>query len=801
MMFQIHKAVVIGSGTMGAAIAAHLANAGVPVTLVDILPKDAPVGNKEARNRIVRDGWDRCIKAKPANLMSSDLKTFVKLGNLEDDFGVVAEADWICEAIVEDLKIKQSLMARIDEVRKPEAIVSTNTSGIPIKAIAEGRSKEFKKHFLGTHFFNPPRYLKLLEIIPTTETNKEVVKFMLWFGEYRLGKGVVLCKDTPNFIGNRVFLGTAMFGMNFILKNDYTVDEVDSITGPLIGRPKTATFRLADLVGIDMWEHVGKIIGPMIPHNTLAQEYLKGKAVTKLISTLVERKWLGNKTKVGFYKEVRKEDGTREFWSLDLKTLEHVAPTKPRFDSVNRAKDVAKLGERLKILLDESDKATQLVQALTYQSFQYSASLLPEIADSPKPIDDAIRWGFSHEAGPFETWDMLGVKETVKRMKAAGYPAPKWVDAMLKSGIESFYQYKHRSPRNKNGDKIGVYDVNKEKYVPIAKPEVVITLKGQKVISENAGATLYDIGDGVVCVDFHAKMNALDDDIFAIVNEALERLEKDFDGLVVSTQAENFSAGANLFMLVVAAQQGMWDNLDQAIRKLQGLNMRMRYSPKPIVVAPMGLTLGGGCEIVMHASRVVASAETYIGLVETGAGVIPAGGGTKEMLRRMINPPMKTENGEMLPFLQRAFLQIGQAKVATSADEARQMAILNPQDRIVLNRDHLLTEAKREVLHMMNAGYHPYAPEPIYVAGRDMLGALRVGAFMFKEGTYISEYDHHIASKLAYVMCGGELTRPQWVSEQYILELEREAFLSLCGEEKTQARMWSLLQTGKPLRN
>ncbi|MGA7192375.1 MAG: enoyl-CoA hydratase/isomerase family protein, partial [Anaerolineales bacterium] len=360
--------------------------------------------------------------------------------------------------------------------------------------------------------------------------------------------------------------------------------------------------------------------------------------------------------------------------------------------------------------------------------------------------------------------------------------------------IESFYQYK-------NGDKVGVYDVNKEKYVRIAKPEGIVILKGRKVISQNAGATLYDIGDGVACVDFHTKMNALDDDIFAIVNEAFDRLEKDFDGLVISTQADNFSAGANLFMVVVAAQQGMWDNLDQEIRKLQGLNMRMRHSPKPIVVAPLGLALGGGCEITMHASRVVASSETYIGLVELGAGVIPAGGGTKEILRRVINPPMKTENAEVLPFLQRAFLQIGQAKVATSAEEARQMAILNPQDRIILNRDHLLAEAKCEVLHMVNVGYHPPAPEPIYVAGRDMLGALRVGAFMFKEGKYISEYDHHIANKLAYVMCGGELTRPQWVSEQYILDLEREAFLSLCGEEKTQARMWSLLQTGKPLRN
>lgn len=794
MNYHIHKAVVIGSGTMGAAIAAHLANAGVPVTLLDIVPKDASVGNKEARNKIVNEGWDRCVKGKPANLMSPDLKTLVKLGNLDDDFGVIADADWICEAIIEDLKIKQSLMARIDEVRKPDAIVTTNTSGIPVKAIAEGRSKEFKKHFLGTHFFNPPRYLKLLEIIPTTDTDKEVIKFMSRFGEYKLGKGIVLCKDTPNFIGNRVFFGAATFGMNFILQNDYTVDEVDSITGPLIGRPKTATFRLADLVGIDVWEHVGKNLGPMIPHDKLAQEYLNAEAPNKLIETLIERKWLGNKTKIGFYKEVRKEDGSKEFWSLNLKTLEHIAPTKPRFDSIGKAKDIAELGERLNVLLNEDDKAAKLIKALTYQSFQYAASLLPEVADTPKPIDDAIRWGFSHEAGPFETWDMLGVAETVKRMKAEGYPAPKWVEAMLKSGNDAFYQYR-------NGVKVSVYDVSKEKYIRIAKPEGIVTLKGQKVISQNAGATLYDMKDGVACVDFHTKMNALDDDIFTIVNEAFDRVDKDFDGLVISTEAENFSAGANLFMVVVAAQQGMWDTLNQAVCKLQTMNMRMRYSPKPIVVAPMGLALGGGCEITMHASRVVASSETYIGLVELGAGVIPAGAGTKEILRRIVNPPMKTENVEVLPFLQRAFLQIGQAKVATSAEEARQMAILNPQDRIVMNRDHLLSEAKKEVLHLVATNYHPPAPEMIYAAGRDMLGALRVGAWMFKEGRYISEYDHHIANKLAYVMCGGELTRPQWVSEQYVLDLEREAFLSLCGEEKTQARMWSLLQTGKPLRN
>ena len=788
MKYQIHKAVVIGAGTMGAAIAAHLANSGVPVTLLDIPSKE---GDK---NKIVNEGWERCLKAKPANLMSSELKTLVKLGNLDDDFGVVAEADWICEAIVENLKIKQELMARIDEVRKPSTIVSTNTSGIPIHDIAEGRSEEFKKHFLGTHFFNPPRYLKLLEVIPTKDTLKEVVEFISWFGEKRLGKGIVICKDTPNFIGNRVFFGMSTFAMNYILENEYTVDEVDALTGPLIGHPKTATFRLADLVGLDVWEHVGKNLGPAIPHDTLGQQYLAAEKPKQLMRAMLERKWLGNKTKIGFYKEVRGEDGKREFWSLDLKTLEHVPPTKPRFDSVKAAKDVEGLGDRLKVMLEADDKAAQLVKALTFQSFQYASSIIPEVADTPKLIDDAVRWGFSYEAGLFETWDMLGVKATAEKMKAAGHPPAEWVDEMVAAGFNSFYHYE-------NDEKVGVYDVVKKKYVEAKKPEGLVMLKGQKVISQNSGASLYDMGDGVACLEFHMKMNALDDDIMNMANEAFERVEKEFAGLVLGNEAENFSAGANVFMMVVGAQQGMWDVLEAATRKLQDMNMRMRYSPKPIVVAPAGLTLGGGCEITMHASRVVAAAETYIGLVELGVGLIPAGGGTKEMLRRIVNPVMRIENADPLAALQKVFLQIGQAKVATSAEEARSMAILNPQDRIVMNRSHLLAEAKKEVLHMVAAGYKPPAPELIYAAGRDALAALRIGAWTFKEGNYITQYDHHVAGKLAYVMCGGELTRPQWVSEQYILDLEREAILSLFGEEKTQARMWNILQTGKPLRN
>ncbi|MBM3178776.1 MAG: 3-hydroxyacyl-CoA dehydrogenase/enoyl-CoA hydratase family protein [Chloroflexi bacterium] len=795
MKYNIHKAVVIGSGTMGAAIAVHLANIGVPVTLLDIVPKDSP-----DKNKIVKEGWDRCIKAKPANLMSNDLKTFVTLGNLEDDFGAVAEADWICEAIIENLKIKQDLMTRIDEVRKPNAIVTTNTSGIPVHAIAEGRSKEFKQHFLGTHFFNPPRYLKLLEIIPTADTSKDVTEFFIHFGEFKLGKGIVLCKDTPNFIGNRVAFGTGAFALDFILNNDYTVDEVDALTGPLMGRPKTGTFRLIDLVGVDVWDHVGKNLAPLIPHDKLGQKYLAAEKPRKLMDTLLERNWLGNKTKVGFYKEVRGEDGKKEFYSLDLNTLEHVPAGKPHFDSVKFAKDVEGLGDRLKVILEapSADKAAKLVKALTYQGFQYVSTIIPEVADNVKPIDDAIRWGFMHEAGAFETWDMLGVKETVKRMKAEGYAPAKWVDEMLKSGVETFYQYK-------GDNKVGVYDVAKKKYAKLKQPEGFVFLKDlrgtKKEISKNAGASLYDIGDGVGLVEFHTKMNTLDDDISAIVTEALDKLDTHFDGLVVGSEADNFSAGANLFMVVVAAQQGMWDQLDGAVKKLQNMNMRMRYSPKPIVIAPAGLALGGGCEITMHASRVVAAAETYIGLVELGAGVIPAGAGTKEYMRRIINPAMRVENVEPFPFIQKAFLQIGQAKVATSAEEARGMGILNPQDRIVVNRDHLLTEAKKEVVHMAASGYKPPAPELIFAPGRDMYGAMKIGAWSFKEGKYITEYDSHIATKLAYVMAGGELSKPQWVSEQYILDLEREAFLSLCGEEKTQARMWSLLQTGKPLRN
>jgi 3-hydroxyacyl-CoA dehydrogenase len=798
MKYQINSAVVIGAGTMGAAMAAHLANAGVPVTLLDIVPKDAPKDNKPARNKIVAEGWERCIKARPANLMSSDLATFVRLGNLEDDFDAIAKADWIVEAIVENLKIKQSLMERIDAVRKPEAIVSTNTSGIPVSEIAEGRTKGFKQHFLGTHFFNPPRYLKLLEIIPTADTLPAVTKFFAWFGEYRLGKGIVLCKDTPNFIGNRVAFGTGAFALNYFVENGYTVDEVDALTGPLMGHPKTATFRLIDLVGVDVWEHVGVNLKDAIPYDKYIMPYLEAEKPNKLIHTMVERGWLGNKSKVGFYKEVRTDEGKKEFWPLDLQKLEHIAPTKPRFDSVGKAKDVDGLGDRLKVLLGESDRAAELVRALTYQGFQYASVIIPEVADTPKPVDDAVRWGFMHDSGPFETWDMLGVAETVKAMKAAGYAPAKWVDEMLKAGCETFYKYKGDS-------KVGVYDVVKKKYAAIQRPPEMIVLKdlqrAKKVITQNASAALYDIGDDVALVEFRTKMNTIDDDIMNMMNEAMDRAADGFAGLVIGGEAEAFSAGANLAMVLMVAKSAQWDTLDAVVAKLQNMNMRMRYFPRPVVVAPAGLALGGGCEITMHGSRVVAASELYIGMVELGAGVIPAGGGTKEMIRRIVNPGVRVPSVDAFPFLMKVFDQIGMAKVATSAEEARQFAILAPTDRVILNRDHLLAEAKREVLHMAAAGYHPPAPELLYAAGRDALANLLVGAWSFKEGKYITAYEEVIAKKLANVMTGGDLSRPTWVSEQYILDLEREAFLSLCGEEKTHERMFAILQTGRPLRN
>lgn len=807
MKYTIHRAVVIGAGTMGGGIAALLANAGVRVTLLDIVPnrltpeeekQGLSLSDPAVRNRIVREGLDRAVKSRPASFVSADRADLVTICNLEDNFDAIASADWVIEVIVENIQIKRQLMERIDAARQPHTIITTNTSGIPVASIAEGFSKGLRQHFLGTHFFNPPRYLKLLEVIPTADTLPEVTEFISRFCEYRLGKGIVPAKDTPNFIANRMAFGSAAFALDYFLSNDYTVEEVDAITGPAIGNPKTATFRLIDLVGIDVWQHVGNNLAPAIPHDEHALRYLGSGRVKQLIGTLVKNGWLGNKTKQGFYKEVRQPDGSKEFWVLNLKTLEYEPPAKVRFESIGKVKDIPELGNRMKILLEADDRAGKLVQALTYQSLAYASERIPEIADTPKPIDDATRWGFAREAGPFETWDGIGVAEAAAAMKKAGFPPAAWVDEMLAAGFKTFYKYE-------GSTKIGVYNPTKKAYDVISRPAGLVQLNAQrnagKVISENAGAALIDLGDGVACVEFHTKMNALDADIFSIIMTGLDCLDKEYEGLVIGNEGENFSAGANLFMVVMAAQSGEWKQLEAAIKGMQDTLMRVRYSPKPVVAAPAGLALGGGAEVIMSASRVTAACELYCGLVEVGAGVIPSGSGTKEMIRRVLNPAMRLKGVEVLPFMQKLFEQIGTGKVGTSAEEVRQMGILAPTDRVVMNRDLLLSEAKKEALKMVDTGYYPPLPEKIYAGGRDTLAALRVAIYMMAQGGYITEYESVIGGRLAYVLSGGDLSAPTWVDEQYILDLEREAFLSLCGEEKTRQRMWNLLQTGKVLRN
>jgi 3-hydroxyacyl-CoA dehydrogenase len=808
MKYSINKAVVIGSGTMGAAIAAHLANTGIKVTLLDIIPfeltddeknKGLTIKDPAVRNRIVERGFQSIQKTKPASFYSKTPKSLVQLGNIEDDFEVIKQADWVIEVIIENLKIKQDLMKRIDEIRSDHTIVSTNTSGIPVNSIAKARTQGFREHFLGTHFFNPPRYLKLLEIIPTEDTLEEVIADFSHFAEYRLGKGVVLCKDTPNFIANRMGCGSGAFSLDFILKNNYTVKEVDSITGPLIGRPKTATFRLLDLIGIDVWDHVGENLAKALPDDDQAMPYLKSKPGNKLIHGMVEKGLLGNKTRQGFYKQTI-VDGKKEFWPLNLKTQEHEPGEKAQFESVGSARGIEDLGERITKLLEGDDKAADLARAILLQGLSYASHRIPEIADSPKPIDDAMRWGFGHEAGPFEIWDLLGLENIATAMKEAGFSPAPWVEKMINDGIKSFYEVE-------GTQKTAVFNPEEGKYLPLAPSPMFLLLDIQKsdkqrILKRNTSGSLVDLGDGVACVEFQTKMNSIDDDTLNIMEDALDyALEHDLQGLVIGSDAANFSAGANLFGVVMAAQNEMWDQLDLIVRKLQNVNMRMRYFPKPVVVAPAGLALGGGAEIIMHGSRVVAAAELYTGLVELGAGVIPAGGGSKEMVRRIVNPPMLTPNVVAFPFLERLFSQVGMGQVATSAHEALDMGILSPSDRIVINRDHLMAEAKREVLHMAESGYSPPPPEKLYAAGRDALSGLKAGLYNYRAAGIITEYEVVLGGKLIYVITGGNLSKPAWMDEAYFLDLEREAFLSLCGEKKTQERMWHILQKGKVLHN
>jgi 3-hydroxyacyl-CoA dehydrogenase len=802
-MRPVKKVAVLGAGVMGAQIAAHLANAGIPSYLLDIVPKELSEEEKrngltlqspEVRNRIAREGLERAKKIKPNAFFIPELEKLITIGNFEDNLEWIKDVDWVIEAVVERLDVKRDLFKKVEMVRRPGTIVSSNTSGIRISEIADGFSDDFRKHFLGTHFFNPPRYMKLLEIIPTKDTLPEVVETISEFGEKVLGKGIVYCKDTPNFIANRIGVLAVVYVLHYMLKNGFTIEEVDELTGPVTGKPKSATFRTLDLVGLDTLVHVANNLYNAVPDDEM-REYFK---VPEVVQKTIENKWLGEKTGQGFYKRVKKADGESEILTLDFSTMEYRPRQKVKIGSLEMAKTVDDLKDKIKILMESKDRAGQFFWNTTSAVLAYASNRIPEISDTIVDIDNAMKWGFNWEVGPFELWDLIGVERSIEKIEAEGFKVADWVKDMLNSGKKSFYQ--------KSDGKIFFYDVAKKDYSELrTRPEFInlalLKEDKRKVIKQNAGASLIDIGDGVICFEFHTKANAIGEDILVMANYAMEELEKNYEALVIGNQGQHFSAGANLMLILMLAQEGEWDEIDRAVRMFQQMNMRIKYAPKPVVVAPHGMTLGGGCEIVLHAPRVRAYAESYIGLVEIGAGVIPAGGGTKEMLLRAIQKAPKSVEVDLTPFIREAFETIAYAKVSTSALEAKKIGYLREYDSISMNKDFLIYDAKKIALSMVEEGYKPPLPPEIIALGKQLYANFLVAIYLMKEAKYITEYEAHIGKKLAYVMSGGDLSSPQIVSEQYILDLEREAFLSLCGEKKTQERMQYILKYGKPLRN
>ncbi len=763
-MRTITRAVVIGAGTMGGGIAAHFANAGIPVYLLDV----------------VTDGVkDRLKKHKPPMFFTPEAADLVTVGHVEKNEAWIAEGDWIVEAIFEDMQAKRDLVARIDRLRKPDSVVSSNTSGLPIAQLAVNASDGFKSHFIGTHFFNPPRYMKLLEVIPTKDTAPEITEFVRDFAEHRLGKGVVLCKDTPNFIANRLAsIGGASLN-DFVLNRNYTVEEVDAIVGPLIGRPKTASFRLMDLVGFDVATAVAKNLYDLIPDDETRGVLLSEKFEALRMSQL-EQNRLGDKTAQGFYKK----DG-KTILTLDLKTGQYRERIEPAIPSLAEASKIRALPERLKFVLNLDDKAGELARHAVYGALGYAARRVPEISDDLVSIDRATRWGFSHDLGPFELWDALGIAETADAMEKHGVAVAPWVREMLAAGHASFYRDGH------------VYEPASKSYAAISRDPRQISLQDCPVVKENKGASLRDLGDGVLCLEFHTKMNTLDGDIRAMIVESVEELERgDWKGLVIGNEGADFCVGANL-------AGGLAGDPRDAVKSMQDALMRVRFAAKPVVAAPFGRTLGGGVEVCLAASHIVAAGETYMGLVEVGVGLIPGAGGCKEMVRRIVSPAMKrTPSADALPFVQNALEVIGTAKVSSSGAEARNFGFLGDADRIVMNRDHLLHEAKEEVLEMDAAGYAPpVMNDDCYAAGRDVLAGLKAAIYVMQQGGYMSEYDRFISNKLALVLCGGDYSSPQWVSEQTLLDIEREVFVELLGQPKTMERIQFMLKNGKPLRN
>ena len=803
MAREVKSAAVIGAGVMGSGIAAHLANAGIPSYLLDIVPpkyteedkaQKLAEDSKAFRNKLALKGIENALAAKPAAFFSKDLAELVTPGNIEDDLDVVAEVDWVVEVVVERLDIKKSVFEKIESKMGSDTIVSSNTSGIPLKDMAEGRSDLFKKNFLITHFFNPVRYMALLEIVPGVDTDPEIVETMARFGEKNLGKGIVYAKDTPNFIANRIGVYGMMRCLQIMYDEGYRVEEIDKIFGPAMGRPKSAIFRTADLVGLDTLAHVAENI-----HETVEEPKEKAAFVLPdFVQKMVEKGLLGEKTKSGFYKKSQDEQGKRVILSLDPKSLEYGEQQKPDIPCLGQAKSIDDVGERIKMMVNADDKGGKFAWKATAETLLYSAAKIPEIADDIVNVDRAMRWGFAWKTGPFETWDAIGVKESVERMKKEGLEIPKNIETFLAKGGDTFYK--------QEGGKSMYWDLVKGEYVAMQERPGIAVFSDMKrpetIVASNMGATLIDLGDDVLCMEFHTKMNAIDGILIEMADKAMELMEKDYRGLVLYNEGDNFSVGANLLMILMEARNDNWDNIEKLVDGFQQANMRMRYSPRPVIAAPFNMALGGGCEIAMAADKIVAHSELYMGLVEVGVGLIPAGTGCKEYVRHLIGNLPEGVDVEYLPFLQKAIQTVGMGKVSFSAVEARTHGYLLPTDTIVMNRESLLQRAKNEVLAMDMAGYEqPQPREDLKLPGPSLMPAVKTMLWGMKKGGYITDHDEVVTLHLARIFTGGDIYPGSTVSEQHILDLEKEAFLSLCGEEKSQARMEHMLTTGKPLRN
>jgi len=800
MQRRIEKVAVLGAGTMGARISAHLANAGVPSSLLDIIPPDA---DGPARNRIAAAGLEAAVKSKPAAFFEPSLARLVTIGNFEDDLEKLADADWIIEAVVEDLEIKRSLLRKVAAIRKPGTIITTNTSGIPIARIVEGFPDEFRQHWFGTHFFNPPRYMRLLEVIPTPDTNRAAMDAIAHFCDVYLGKGVVKAKDTPNFIANRIGTFSALNVMRLMQEMNFSIEEVDALTGTAVGWPKMATFRLTDMVGLDVLGHVVRNA------STNIRDERSDLQLPDFFVKMLGRKWLGDKTRGGFYKKQKSAEGEQRF-ALDWKTMEYRPVQRPKFPSLEMAKNVEDLPERLKMLLSPSkDKANTFLWTILSDLWTYAANRIGEIADSVVEIDRAMKLGFNWDMGPFELWDAAGVPKTVERMKSEGKPVAANVDKLLVAGNKSWYA---DDPRAASGRVF--FDVHSSDYLPEQVPagvwSVTVAKKSNGVVKKNAGASLVDLGEGVGCIEFHSKMNALGGDIVQMITQTLKPggAGDNFDGFVITSDAANFSVGANIMLLLMAVQEEEWDEVDMAVRQFQNMTQAIKFSSKPVVAAPFGMTLGGGTEICLHSAARQPHAELYSGLVEVGVGLLPGGGGCKEMTLRaldrahQVRPHGRGEGVELMEAMKQAFETIAMAKVSTSASEARNLWFLSNGDNITMNRGRVLAEAKERVLELARESYRPPAPlTDIPAPGESILATMKLGVHLMRRGEFITDHEVQIGNKVAEVLCGGNVTPGTPVSEQYLLDLEREAFKSLCGEKKTQERIQYTLKTGKTMRN